>query len=213
LLWWLDQPKLKPLFYTQENKQENPMLKRFWLAVLLVTVTPLYAGGLDIGISKETAYLVYLTKTEAVGNNGADLGFGFLYTEDDDYLLTADMLVVGNSISQRNDLEFGVGVKGYAGALDTPDKNIYALALGAQGRYVIPSKVPMGVVAEGFYAPSITSFGDTEKMREFSLRYEIQVVPNTLGYVGYRFLETELDGYGKDVELDNNVHLGIRLIF
>jgi hypothetical protein len=70
----------------------------------------------------------------------------------------------------------------------------------------------MGIVLEGFYAPDITSFGGTESVGEVSLRYEVQVVPNTLGYVGYRKLDVGLDGHS-DVELDDNVHMGIRLIF
>jgi hypothetical protein len=189
------------------------MMKRLWLVVLLFCFGSVQAGGLDLGISKDSAYLVYLTKADSLGYGGADIGFGLFYTEDSDYLATAEVMVVGSSISQRQDLEFGVGIKGYAGALDEPDENIYALALGAQARYVLPSSIPMGIVLEGFYAPGITSFGETERMREASLRYEIQVVPNTLGYVGYRMMKAEIKDYEDDVDLDENFHVGIRLIF
>jgi hypothetical protein len=148
-----------------------------------------------------------------MGYEGADLGFGLFYTEDSDYLATAEMMVVGASNSERQDLEFGIGLKGYLGALDEPDESVYALALGAHARYVIPSSTPMGIVLEGFYAPDITSFDDTDSVAEISLRYEVQVVPNTLGYVGYRKLDVGLHGQSDEIELDDNIHFGIRLIF
>jgi hypothetical protein len=189
------------------------MLKKLWLVALLFTTCSVQAGGVDLGISKETAYLAYLTEIKAVGDRGADLGFGLFYTEDSNYLLTGEMMVVGTSISQRKDLEFGIGLKGYLGALDLQDEDVYALALGAQARYVIPSSIPMGIVLEGFYAPDITSFGETESTGEVSVRYEVQFVQNTLGYIGYRKLDVGLNEYAEDIELDDNFHAGIRLIF
>jgi hypothetical protein len=188
------------------------MLKRLWLVILLSAFSSVQADGLDFGISKDTAYLVYLTKMDSVGDQGADLGLGLFYNDSTDYLATAEMMVVGTGINEREDLEFGIGLKGYLGAVDEPDENVYAMALGAHARYVIPNSTPMGIVLEGFYAPDITSFGGTESVGEVSLRYEVQVVPNTLGYVGYRKLDVGLDGHS-DVELDDNVHMGIRLIF
>jgi hypothetical protein len=202
-----------PTFYSLVQKQEKSVLKKLLLVALLFGLSPVQAGGLDLGLSKDAAYLVYLTKVQSLGYEGADLGFGLLYTEDSDYLATAEMMVVGTSNSGREDLELGIGLKGYIGALDEPDEDLYALALGAHARYVISSTTPMGIVLEGFYAPDITSFDDTESMAEISLRYEIQVVPNALGYVGYRKLETELHDHSDEIELDDNIHFGIRLIF
>jgi hypothetical protein len=189
------------------------LLKRLWLSILLLGLSSVQAGGLDLGISKDAAYLVYLTKAHSLDFEGANLSFGLFYTEDSDYLATAEMMVVGTSDRGRKDLEFGIGLKGYFGVLNEPDEDIYALALGAHARYVIPSSTPMGIVLEGFYAPDITSFNDTESMSELSLRYEIQVVPNALGYVGYRKLDAELHGHSDEIELDDNIHFGIRLIF
>jgi hypothetical protein len=184
-----------------------------WLAALFFGLGSVQAGGLDLGISKDAAYLVYLTKAQSLGYEGADLGFGLFYTEESDYLATAEMMVVGISNSGPEDLEFGLGLKGYFGVLDEPDEDVYALALGAHARYVIPSSTPMGIVLDGFYAPDITSFDDTENMAEISLRYEIQVVPNALGYVGYRKLDVGLHDHSDEIELDDNIHFGIRLIF
>lgn len=183
------------------------------LCCSLMLAGPLYAGGLDLSLSSDTAYAEFLTSTDSVSRSGADIGLGLFYTDDSDYVVTASMMIVGNSIGQRNDLEFGVGVKGYGGHLDDPDQNIFGLALGAQGRYIIPANTPMGVVGQVFFAPQITSFNDTRNIKEFNLRYEIQVVENTLGFVGYRLFETKLENPNKTYTLDDGFHIGIRLIF
>ena len=56
------------------------------------------------------------------------------------------------------------------------------------------------------------SFGDTESAREFNVRAEIEVLPSTRGYIGYRYLEFDLEDVD-DVEVDEHAHLGIRLQF
>ena len=69
-----------------------------------------------------------------------------------------------------------------------------------------------GVGGKVFVAPDITSFGDTEGLTEFTFRVELEVMPSTRGYVGYRRLEPELTEAG-DVKLDDEVHIGIRINF
>lgn len=168
------------------------------------------AAGLDISLSNETAYLVYLIDSGSLGYGGADIGFGFFYNEDDDYMLTANVMVVG-TLGDRRDLQFGVGAKAYGADLDN-DEEAVAIGIGGQARYVFQTRTPVGIVAEAYVAPGITSFGDTESAREFNVRAEIEVLPSTRGYIGYRYLEFDLEDVD-DVELDEHAHLGIRLQF
>lgn len=168
------------------------------------------AAGLDISLSNETANLVYLIDSGSLGYGGADIGFGFFYTEDDDYMVTANVMVVG-TLGERRDLQFGVGAKAYGADLDNGEE-VLAIGIGGQARYVFQTRTPVGVVLEGYVAPGITSFGDTESARELNLRFEVEVLPSTRGYIGYRFLEFDLEDVD-DAELDDHVHLGIRLQF
>ncbi|MDH3713148.1 MAG: YfaZ family protein, partial [Gammaproteobacteria bacterium] len=118
--------------------------------------------------------------------------------------------VVG-TLGERRDLQFGVGAKAYGGDLDI-DKQVLAIAIGGQARYVFQTRTPIGLVLEAYAAPGITSFGDTEGAREFNFRTEIEVLPSTRGYIGYRYLDFEFDTIS-EVKLDDNVHIGIRLQF
>ncbi len=179
-------------------------------AVLALFAGGVNAAGLDISLSDETANIVYLIDSGSLGYGGADVGFGFFYTETDDYMLTANIMVVG-TLGERRDLQFGVGAKAYAADLDIKQEAV-AIGIGGQGRYVFQTRTPVGLVLEAYYAPGITSFADTESARELNLRVEIEVLPSTRGYIGYRHLEFDLERVN-DVELDDNVHLGIRLQF
>ena len=96
--------------------------------------------------------------------------------------------------------------------IDDIDQDVLALGIGGQARYVFQTRTPVGFVLEAFAAPGITSFGDTENGREVNVRIEIEVLPSTRGYIGYRHLEFDLEDVD-DVEVDDNAHIGIRLHF
>jgi len=188
------------------------MLKRSLAAAALVLCgTSAHAAGLDVSLSDKTAHLQYLVDSGSLGYGGADIGFGLFYDEDEDYIGTGNLLVTSNPASGNN-FQFGVGVKGYAGELDGVNESVGAIGIGGLIRYIIPSSTPMGIALEGYEAPDITSFSDTESLSEVMARFEIEVMPSTRGYIGYRFLEPELKRAG-DVELDDNVHVGIRITF
>lgn len=179
------------------------------LATMLFGV-PAHASGLDISLSDKTANFVFLLDSSSLGYGGADIGLGAFYNENDDWMVTGNLLVSSNPGS-GNPWQFGVGTKGYHAELDI-DESASAVAIGGLLRYIIPSSTPMGLAFEGYTAPSVTSFGDTERFSEAMARFEIEVMPSTRGYIGYRWMETRLEGIGK-FRLDDEVHVGIRLFF
>ena len=181
------------------------------LAALALSSTGAHAAGFDISLSDETAHIQYLTDSGSLGYGGADIGFGVFFNENDDVLGTANLLVTSNPASGNN-LQFGIGAKAYGGEVDVPDETVGAIGIGGLVRYVIPSQTPMGIALEGYVAPSVTSFADTEGLTEVMTRFELEVMPSTRGYIGYRFLEPELEQAG-EVELDDEVHVGIRVTF
>mgnify|MGYP006297608205 CR=1 FL=1 len=188
------------------------MLKRCLpIALLAICSQGAHAAGVDISLSDETAHIQYLTDSGSIGYGGADVGFGVFFNEADDVLGTANLLVTSNPASGNN-LQFGVGAKAYAGEIDAIEEDVAAIAIGGLVRYVIPSQTPMGIALEGYVAPKVTSFDDTRSLSEVMTRFEIEVMPSTRGYIGYRWLEPELERAG-DVELDDQVHVGIRIVF
>jgi hypothetical protein len=181
------------------------------IAALAACSTGAHAAGLDISLSDTTAHIQYLTDSGSLGYGGADVGFGVFFNESDDVIGTANLLVTSNPASGNN-LQFGVGAKAYGGDIDAIDEDVTAIAIGGLVRYVIPSQTPMGIAIEAYGAPKVTSFDDTRNLVEIMTRFEIEVMPSTRGYIGYRFLEPELERAG-EVELDDEVHLGIRIVF
>jgi len=71
----------------------------------------------------------------------------------------------------------------------------------------------MAVYGRAYYAPDITSFGDTEEVIDYTLGFQIEALPQTVAFVGLRHFEVGLDS-GDDYELDDdNIHIGVRLTF
>lgn len=188
------------------------MIKRCLVVASLAAVsTAGHAQGLDISLSDKTANITYLTDSGSLGYGGADVGFGVFFNENNDYLGTANLLVTSHPTSGQN-VQVGVGTKAYLGEYDDLDETTAAVGIGGLVRYVIPAQTPMGLALEGYVAPSVTSFSDTESVHELMARFEIEIMPSTRGYVGYRFLEPELEEAG-EIELDDEVHVGIRINF
>jgi len=189
------------------------MFKRAFAASLLLAAAsaPACASGLDISLSNKTANIMYLTDSGSLGYGGADVGFGGFFNDNNDYLGMANLLVTSNPSSDNN-FQFGVGAKGYAGQLNDTNESVGAIGIGGLVRYVIPSRTPMGIALEGYVAPKITSFGDTEHLYEGMVRFELEGMPSTRGYIGYRTLKPQTHDAGK-VELDDEVDVGIRITF
>jgi len=189
------------------------MLNRiFAILAMAVVFNQVQAKGLDLRLADKTAELIYLTEASTFGYGGADMGIGFFYNDADDFMFSASAMVSGHGSGNNRPLQFGVGVKVLYATLDLPDLDAGALAVGGQVRYVIPSSTPVAFLAEGFISPDITTFSDAEQMIEYRFALELEVTPSARAYVGYRKIEFDMTGLG-DYEMDDEVHLGVRLAF
>jgi hypothetical protein len=105
------------------------------------------------------------------------------------------------------------------GILDGPNGNVDAkggaVAIGARIRYVFSSNMPIAVLAETYYAPSVTSISDIDGLIEYRLALELEVTPSARAYLGYRYLEVEFDDLDNtdDYEIDDSAHVGVRFEF
>ena len=181
-------------------------LSSFFL-LALVSVTATKAADFEAALSKETAQLTFRSDSSLIGWGGSDLALGLFFNEDDDYVAQASLMQMRQA-SQEAPLTFGVGVKAYLGQLDTPDEDVFALAIGGEVRYTMP----MALYARGFYAPEITSFSGAEEVTDFQVGFQIEALPQTIAFVGVRRFEVEVDG--RDYELDDDrIHVGVRLTF
>lgn len=183
-------------------------MKRKLLVLLLLSMcsAAASAGDLEIALNQDAAQLGYKT-----GFGTGNFDFGVFFNEDDDLLGSVGLTVAGVPAGETP-LTFALGTRLYAATLDIPDADVLALSLGGQVRYTIPSNMPMHLLAGVFYAPDITTFNDADEFLDFVVRFEVEFVPRTSGFIGYRLLEADTDSQGSH-ELDDNLHVGISLHF
>ena len=199
------------------------MLRKALITIAaLLPASNVLSAGLDLKLSSETAEVTFLTQNATFGYGGADIGIGLFINENDDFLVNGSIVVSGSGTGDVRALHFGVGGKAYAGRLDfsstVPGASSQdnpsggAIAVGGHLRYVFPSSTPIAILAEGFWAPSVTSFSDFDGLIEYRFALELEVTPSARAYIGYRVLEVELDT-GFKYKLDDNAHIGVRFAF
>jgi len=180
--------------------------------LVLSTVTLANANDFEAALSQDTAQFTFRSDSSLIGWGGSDLAVGVFYNDESDFVAQASLLQMRQA-SEGTPLTFGVGVQGYIGWLDKPDEEMLAFAIGGEIRYTIPGTMPMAVYGRAYYAPDITSFGDTEEVIDYTLGFQIEALPQTVAFVGLRHFEVGLDS-GDDYELDDdNIHIGVRLTF
>jgi len=192
------------------------MMFRNLFAGLCLTLFALHAqaGALDLKLNSKMAELVFLTENATFGYGGADIGMGVLSNENNDLFVNASILVSGSGTGDVRALHYGVGGKVYAGRLKLQPENLEGggVAIGAMVRYVFPASTPLAVLAEGYWAPSVTSFSDFDGIREYRFAVELEVTPSARAYIGYRKLRTVLDN-SANYDVDEKAHVGVRFAF
>ena len=190
----------------------NPKQLVYTCALLAAAAAPAVANDFEAALSSETAQFTFRSDSSMIGWGGADLGFGLFYNDDSDYLLQLSLMQMRQP-SAENPLTFGVGLRGYLGNLDDVDQDVVAFAIGGELRYTVPGTMPMAFYLRLHYAPEITSFSDADEIYDYNLGFQIEVLPQTTAFVGWRHLEVDTDDFG-DVEIDDDrLHVGVRLTF
>ncbi len=189
------------------------MLKKLTYVFLLLSVSShANSRGIDLKLANEMAEFNYLTESSTFGYGGADIGLGFMFTEDDDVQFSGNFMISGNPAGNNRAIQFGVGGKLMVASIDATNDELGALAIGGQFRYVVPAATPVAFVASAYFAPGITSFSGADQYSEFSAAVELEVTPSARAYLGYRNMEYEFEN-GGEFELDDHMHIGIKFDF
>ena len=169
------------------------------------------AQEIDLSLSNDTALLRYATPISYSGYGHTDADFGFMFTESNDVMVLGGIEMMGEAGSHAPGLHFGVGIKGYGVALDT-GADVGSVTLGAKVWHVPPSINRLGLVAQFYFGPDVTTFGDAENFWDFTARAEYEVLPEAAVYVGFRNIRTRLID-NVDVDLDKGWNVGLRMSF
>ena len=120
------------------------------LALLLLFPVLVEANDLEAALTSETAQFTFRSDSSLIGWGGAELGLGFFYNDDDDYVAQLS-LMQSRQAAKNTPLTLGVGLKMYAGSLDgknlpnNTDQDIFAVAIGGEVRYTFPGVMPMSL--------------------------------------------------------------------
>lgn len=188
------------------------MFKRIVSVLILAMSANSYATGLDISLSDTSARFAYLTESGSLGYAGADVGYAYFYNEVEDWFVSGTVLVIGNAVGAQRAFQYGFGAKANYGQIN---KGTHASAIGIGGtiRYLFPAQNPIGLTLEIFSSPKITSFGDTQNILDGGFRFDLEVMPNTRGYIGYRLLEVKHSTITQKYLVDDAIIAGVRLSF
>ncbi len=188
------------------------MMRALLVSLLGLSIGAVQAEGIDANISGESLNFAYQAESINLMQGGADIEAGAFVNQRGDSGVFGKMLAVGQQASQNLPVQFGVGAK--AMFADVKDgENISGIGVGGRVGYVVPSRInPIGFIVEGYVAPGVTSFGNVDQIRDVSARVEVEMSGNTtVGYVGFRHLASDYNGV--TTELDDNVHVGLKMRF
>lgn len=189
------------------------MMSRLILVVLLSVISSAsYARSFDINLSSDAAQFKYGSLVGGSTYGRTEMGVGFLYNEDDNYLGEIGLLVIDEAGSKTPGLELGVGPKFWFGGSDEADVDIAGIGLGGQIRYKNMNVPRVVYGASLYYAPDIVSFMDSEGMLEWDIRVEYELLPTANVYVGFRSIEADIKNRD-DVEIDESGIIGLRFMF
>lgn len=173
------------------------------------TTTAIEAMG-----GNSVAQLRYLAPSPwaATGRGRSDLDYGFLLSESRDIILST-ALMFHTDLDLVPGLTIDVGPQGYLALLSAVKKtDVFAVAFGADARYLLPFLTPrLGIAAFGsaYYSPGVLTFGSAHNLYDFTAGAEVQLTPRLAGQAGYRWLKfTTVDE--PDVRVQNEVFAGLR---
>ncbi|MFO7593240.1 MAG: YfaZ family outer membrane protein [Pseudomonadota bacterium] len=185
------------------------------LFLLGAVSTAVTADNLDVNLRDEAIRAIYTMDMQSRGKGGVSTEFGLLYSEDqkklDDTLYHLGLNVTGENWSQSGTFAITLGGRAYFSSSDQGD--MAALAFGGALRFSPVHRV--GVGGHVYYAPDITSFMDIKSFRETGVRVDYQILPQAFVYLGYRNIEVDLEDNlgGHNFELDDDAHIGFKLLF
>jgi len=166
------------------------------------------ADSLDVNIHDDALRIVY-GKGLASVSRGAELELGHMYNQKDDYVSHVGFVVSGENWSNAGVFDIGLGARAVYVGIEPLDAS--AVALGGRVRFSPVHRV--GVGGSVFHAPDIVAYGDAESYTEYSVRLDYQLLPQGFVYLGYRKMELGITGTDTTAEIDDNGHLGMRLLF
>jgi len=179
--------------------------------LLILSSTQVFAQNLELNLSEHSAQAKYSAAVGGTTYGRSELVFGGLYNDKEKTTLgEISLLVVDNAGVNSPGLELGIGPKVWVAKRG--DNSAVAVAIGGRMKYKLGMNDRLFTRARVFYAPSIVTFSDANKMWEVSAEIGYEILATADVYGGYRVIEAEFP-VDADRFLDNSAYFGIRIQF
>jgi hypothetical protein len=166
--------------------------------------------ALEVSISDDALQAQYIRTLDLGQAEPVDVRGGFFYNEDRDLVLTGDFLARIGDLAERRTVEVRVGTRLYGGFLAVEDQDVFGIGLGGEAEYFLGRDRNTSIKLTLFYAPDIVTFGESDDIKDATLRLQTRLREGTDIFVGFRVFEIDMP---VDRELDDNLHLGFRRSF
>ena len=166
-------------------------------------------GGTTLSLyaSEKVIRTEYERDQEVFGAEDARVSAGFLMSELRDVVITgtANLNTFPGLIPKVN---LSVGPKLYVALLGVENRDIFGLGIGARGSYELPLEaLPLSISGSFHYTPDILSFGQSDRIIDWSVDAGLRLRDNLSAFAGLRFLSFDTRPGTRKVEDD--IHVGI----
>lgn len=168
-------------------------------------------AALELAISNDYIQGRYFTGGGILGVDQARGHVGAYFSDNRDIILNLGLMSDPTPVFMEG-LTLSAGGRGYLALLSSPNDDVFGFAPGVEARYALPHSHPMFLVGSLFYAPDILTLGDAEDIIDLDLRYEAQLIPNAVGFIGYREFRFDSDE-GDDKKAASEIQVGGRFAF
>lgn len=174
--------------------------------VLLIASTVSWGRSIELDMHNKVLGFNYLN-SDSILIKGMGVEAGFLMIESAKPLFHLGLSVAGKNLSENGSFDIALGGRFYNYGESGSAFN--ALALGGKVRF---SPMPrVGLSGHLYFAPDITTFGDSNGLTDFMVRADYQVIPQAFAYIGYRSIDVKYPG--TSASIDKDFHIGMKLLF
>ena len=175
--------------------------------VLALSAAGSHASEFDFNISDESvqASLTYVPAARSL-----DLGVGYIYEEGGTDVGYAEFHARGRTALGNLPTTVGIGLQ--FNAFDDDKADGTAVAIGGYTHLKIPSVPGLGFNLGAHFAPSITSFGDSDHYLHWDAKFTYRVIQTADIYAGYRQIKLGRE-HDSVISLAEGAMVGFRLYF
>ncbi|MDX1795387.1 MAG: YfaZ family outer membrane protein [Hydrogenovibrio sp.] len=164
--------------------------------------------GLDLSLSNDTAN-VGLYSLRETDRDLTNLGVDYFFNNPGDKFVDVFGSISRKGMADNENLELGIMGKIYYVDHYKEKQTGYGAMLGINGRYWLPTEMPMSLYADALYSPSITSFNNVNSAYQADFKAEVRILPTAIAYLGYRKIGVDFDKGQR--ELDSNINIGVNI--